>query len=232
MRRADDDHGAAVALTNHLTGGGSDKIKGTPRDIYQFYLQVICAIKKINPDAVIMLDAGWYGQPGAFCYWPEAFGDPTILYSFHMYEPYAFTSHYNFTEKKNFIYPGNIPFGIDTIYWDYHTIADYFEPFLNWTKSNNIPSNRIVAGEFGCMRKNEGVSQYLRDIIDFLNYHRFHWAFYSFREDEWDGYDYELGTENLDWNYWQAKERGESPELPRRNNPIFEIIKQEFEIIK
>jgi hypothetical protein len=114
------------------------------------------------------------------------------------------------------------------VYWDMRTIELYFKPFLDWVQEKHIPINRIVAGEFGCMRKNRGVERYLRDVIDFLNDHGFHWAFYSFREDEWDGYDYELGTEGLGWKYWQAKENGVDPPLPRRNNELFDVIKQQF----
>lgn len=205
-----------------------DEIRDTPRDLYQFYHKIIGSINKTDPDAVIMLDAGWYGQPGAFCYWPAAFNEKNILYAFHMYEPYEYTSNKNFRENNQYVYPGNVPFGNDTIYWDKNVIEVYFKPFLNWVMVNRIPANRIVAGEFGCMRKNEGASQYLQDIIDFFNQNSFHWAFYSFREDEWDGYDYELGSENLDWKYWQAKEKGENPILPRSDNPLFEILKQEF----
>jgi hypothetical protein len=95
-------------------------------------------------------------------------------------------------------------------------------------KENSIPSHLIVAGEFGCMRKNDGADTYLEDMVNFLNRNKFHWAFYSFREDEWDGYDYELGTEGLDREYWQAKERGENVLMPRRNNSLFEIFRQEF----
>jgi hypothetical protein len=175
------------------------------------------------------MDAGWYGQPGAFCYWPTVFNeDNNILYSFHMYEPYEFTSNKNFKEKNNFIYPGKVPFGDDTIYWDKNTIEAYFKPFLHWVKENSIPSHLIVAGEFGCMRKNDGADTYLEDMVNFLNRNKFHWAFYSFREDEWDGYDYELGTEGLGREYWQAKERGENVLMPRRNNSLFEIFRQEF----
>jgi len=205
-----------------------DLIKGTPRDIYQFYIRIISSIKKIDPNAVIMLDAGWFAQPGAFCYWEQSFAFPDILYAFHMYEPYEFTSNKNFREKNNYVYPGNVPFGNDTIYWNYNTIEAYFKPFLQWIQNKGIPANRVVAGEFGCMRKNTGAAAYLIDVISFFNKNKFHWAFYSFREDEWDGYDYELGTENLDWKYWQAKDRGENPSLPRRDNPLFDIVKREF----
>lgn len=205
-----------------------DKIQDTPRDIYKFYTKIIREIQTADPGTAIMLDAGWYGQPGAFCYWPEAFSDKNILYAFHMYEPYEFTSNKNFKEKNNYVYPGNVPFGNDTIYWDENTIEAYFIPFLQWAKENKIPNTRIVAGEFGCMRKNEGAARYLKDVIDFFNKNSFHWAFYSFREDEWDGYDYELGTESLDWKYWQAKERGENPPLPIKENDLFNVIKKEF----
>lgn len=204
------------------------RIQGTPRDIYAFYKRIIEAIRLVEPDRMIMLDAGWYGQPGAFCYWPNSFEDSNILYSFHMYEPYAFTSHLNHTHGNNYQYPGTVPFGSDTVYWDLNTTELYIQPFLDWVKKNGIPKNRVVAGEFGCMRKNEGAGRYLNDVIHFLNGHGFHWAFYAFREDAWDGYDYELGKEDLTWKYWQAVEKGEDPPLPRHDNDLFEIIRKQF----
>lgn len=203
-------------------------VRDTPRDIYKFYSKIIKEIRKVDADKMIMLDAGWYGQPGAFCYWPSAFEDRNILYSFHMYEPYEFTSNKNFKEKNNYVYPGRAPFGKDTIYWDKNTTELYFQPFLKWVDENNIPINRIVCGEFGCMRKNVGAAEYLKDIINFLNLYGFHWAFYSFREDAWDGYDYELGAEGLGWKYWEAKEKGENPPLPWKDNELFDVIKQQF----
>ncbi len=48
------------------------------------------------------------------------------------------------------------------------------------------------------------------------------------KNDEWDGYDYELGTQGLGWKYWQAKEKGEDPPLPRKANQLFMIIKRQF----
>jgi hypothetical protein len=205
-----------------------DTVRDTPRDILKFYGKIIEEIRKVDPDKMIMVDAGWYGQPGTFCYWPAAFEDRKILYSFHMYEPYEFTSNKNFKEKNNYVYPGSVPFGGDIIYWDRNTIETYFKPFLDWVEKMKIPINRIVAGEFGCMRRNAGAERYLQDILDFLHRNEFHWAFYSFREDEWDGYDYELGTEGLGWKYWQAKEKGENPPLPRKENELFRVIKKQF----
>jgi len=49
-------------------------------------------------------------------------------------------------------------------------------------------------GEVGVFRINDGAEAYLRDITQLLNSKKWHWAFYSFREDTWAGMDYELGT--------------------------------------
>ena len=50
----------------------------------------------------------------------------------------------------------------------------------------------------------------------------------AFREDGWDGMDYEVGTGALPWKYWQAVEAGHHPAPPRKDNPLFEVLKREF----
>ena len=76
------------------------------------------------------------------------------------------------------------------------------------------------------MRRNKGADIYLEDILSLLENRRYHWAFYSYREDSWDGFDYELGTQGLSWDYWKAIDRGEKPKLPRKDNAMFNIIKK------
>jgi hypothetical protein len=145
-----------------------------------------------------------------------------------MYEPYDFTNHRNYRDKHNIRYPGKIPFAGKEIDWNRRQIEKYFSEFFAWAKGHEIPTNRLVCSEFGCYRRNRGCREYLTDVIATLNAHKVHWAFYSFREDEWDGYDYEVGTGGLGWEYWKAKEAGQNPELPRHDNALFSLIKQEF----
>lgn len=203
------------------------KYRGTSHDLPAFYKTVIVAIRQVDSETPIMLDAGWYAQPAAFVYWPKL-DDEKVLYSFHMYEPYQFTNHKNFREKRNYIYPGAIPYAGEDVYWNKQQIETYLSPFFKWAKTRKITSNRLVCGEFGCYRRNQGCKAYLTDVIAVLNSHGLHWAFYSFREDEWDGYDYEIGSGGLSAAYWQAKEAGQNPEAPRRDNPLFGVIKKEF----
>jgi aryl-phospho-beta-D-glucosidase BglC (GH1 family) len=203
------------------------KYKDTPHDLPAFYQAVIQSIRQVDPHTPIMLDAGWYAQANAFSYWPKI-QDPHILYAFHMYEPYAFTNYRNFKQHK-YVYPGKIPLIEETApeYWDKEKLKRYFEPFLSWVEQNKIPAQQIVAAEFGCYRRNTGCADYLADLIALFNQKKFHWAFYSFRED-WEGYDYELGTGQPPAGYWQAIEQKNYAAIKRSEPPIFQVLKREL----
>ncbi|MGD1877188.1 MAG: glycoside hydrolase family 5 protein [Kiloniellaceae bacterium] len=199
--------------------------RGGTADLYVFYQEVIAAIREVDRETPIMVDAGWYAQPGAFTYWPAPLADDKVLYAFHMYEPYAFTSGSNFREKNGLRYPGEVPFGDTPVIWNKAQSIRYLAPLFDWAEAQGIPPTHLIAGEFGCMRRNAGCQSYLKDVIDLFDARGIHWAFYAFREDEWDGYDYEAGTGALPWAYWQAVERGEKPEVPRQNTPLFDVIR-------
>jgi hypothetical protein len=88
--------------------------------------------------------------------------------------------------------------------------------------------NRLVAAEFGCMRRWVDCPRYLEDVLNAFDADGVHWAFCSFRE-SWDGMDYELGAGKLPWQYWQywqAQEQGKAFDLKREPNPVFEPIQR------
>jgi len=200
------------------------KFKDTPRDLPFFYERMIRAIRRVDSETPVMVESGFYAQPPAYAGWPVSLSDSLLLYSFHMYEPYEFTSVNNFRNGGKFEYPGKIRFGTGEISWNREVMELYLKPFLDWINNRSIPANRVVASEFGCVRRNKGADRYLEDLLSFLEDRKFHWAFYAYREDGWDGYDYEMGTGDLGWEYWKALERGEKPALPRRNNALFDVI--------
>jgi hypothetical protein len=192
---------------------------GTSHDLDEFYRHIVSAIRDVDPKTPIILDTGFYAQPmAARCLSP--IDDPNVIYSVHLYEPYRFTSHNN---KGQFRYPGEVPYGEGIEPWDRGRLARQIQPFFDWAKENNLPRTRLMVGEFGCYRRNEGCEAWLSDTISILNEAGVHWAFYAFRE-EWDGYDYEVGTGALGAKYWAAIERGEHPEPPRMSNPLSEVI--------
>lgn len=200
------------------------KVKGTPADLNDFYRRAVNAIRDVDPKTPIVLDSGFYATPWAFSIL-EPVADDKILYSFHMYEPYAFT---NFRNKGKFRYPGDAPIGEgdkpETVNWNKRELAKFLAVVSDWQKKHKVPANRIFAGEFGVYRANEGAAQYLADLTEIFNTQKWHWAFYSFREDTWEGMDYELGTTKVDAKYWSAIEKGQFPTY--RPNPVADVLKQ------
>jgi len=191
------------------------KVAGTPADLNDFYARMVAAIRMVDPSTPIMLDAGLYAAVDAVpSLHPVA--DAKVLYAFHMYEPYAFTAPRN---KGRYRYPGTVPFAGKSIAWDAATISSYLAHVAAWAKLNDVPENRVVASEFGCFRQNVGCTQYLGEVIAAIDSLHYHWAFYAFREDGWDGMDYEIGTAKLPWKYWQAIDAGQHPEPPREDDP-------------
>ncbi|SFU06949.1 cellulase family glycosylhydrolase [Mesorhizobium sp. YR577] len=196
----------------------------TPHDLPSFYETVIKAIRAVDPKTPIMADAGWYAAADAFSYWPGPLADDKVLYSFHMYEPYAATSAPNLKREKPYAYPGEVPFGEGSENWDAKRVDAYLQLPLDWANKHGVAENRIVTGEFGCMRRLSGCRQYLDDVLTKLDANRLHWAFYSFREDSWDGMDYELGREKVNWKYWEAIDAGKPDPVKRKATPEFEPI--------
>jgi len=200
----------------------------TAADLNAFYAKMVAAIRSVDADTPIMLDAGLYAAVDAFKYLKPV-EDAKTLYAFHMYEPYAFASPKN---KGQYRYPGKLPFAGQDLPWDATRIARYFDNVTRWQKARNIPSSRIVGSEFGCFRQNAGCAAYMGDIIRIMNDQQWHWAFYAFREDGWDGMDYEVGTAKLPWKYWQDQEAGKNPEPPReddpKKNPLWSVIAKEL----
>ncbi len=100
-----------------------------------------------------------------------------------MYEPFEYTNRK--TNKGLLNYPGKIK---DT-YWNKKILEEYLNEVNNFQKINNITSNRILVGEFGGHRQTKGLHKYFEDLISIFKENNWHFAFYAFREDCWDGMD-------------------------------------------
>jgi len=201
--------------------------KGSSRDLPAFYQAVIAAIREVDPVTPIMVDSGWYAAADAFEYWPMPLDDKRVLYSFHMYEPYEATNAPNLKRKKPYTYPGEVPFAAGRKeYWDEKRVVRYLSIPMEWARAHGVPSNRMVAGEFGCTRMLESCTVYLDDVITVLDRDNLHWAFYSFREDSWDAMDYELGKDKVPRQYWEAIKKELPDPIKRKATPEFEPIRK------
>nr|NYT97242.1 glycoside hydrolase family 5 protein [Stenotrophomonas sp. SbOxS2] len=202
-------------------------VQGGPRDLRQLYTELVASVRAVDAGMPLMLDAGWYAAADAFDYWPAPLDDAKLLYSVHMYEPYAATSAPNQKCSTPYRYPAEVPFGDRSEPWDAARVRSYLQQPMDWAKTHGIGANRMVIGEFGCMRRWPDCGRYLRDVLDVAEQQKVHWAFYAFREDGWDGMDYELGDKPLPGSYWQAVEKGEAVQPPRSMHaPLFAPILQ------
>ncbi|WP_249435697.1 cellulase family glycosylhydrolase [Paenibacillus sp. Marseille-Q4541] len=201
-------------------------IENTAADLNKLYDTIVKAIRTVDTDTPIVINSGLYATPWAFEYL-KPIDDEKVLYAFHMYEPYEMTSQ---NRKKGFTYeyPGIVKVGENQTEktFDKAALKQFLEPVAKWAKENDIPANRIIAEEFGINRMVKGADQYLSDLISIFDEYGWHWAFYAFREDTWEGMDYQLGVDPPKWKYWEALEEGK---LPNRedievDNPIWDAL--------
>ncbi|MCB0405550.1 MAG: cellulase family glycosylhydrolase [Bdellovibrionales bacterium] len=201
-------------------------IEGTPKDLNLFHNRIAAAIRSEDAETPIVIDSGFYATPWAFEIM-QPLNVRHVIYSFHMYEPYAFTSYQNKdgSGKQKYFYPGDVPIGesepAPVVTWEAKEIDSFLQPIRDWQMRHHIPSNRIFASEFGLFRVNKGAAEYLRDVLSVFNREKWHWAFYSFREDTWAGMDYELGSQVLAAEKkYPLKER----QKYYLQNPIFDTL--------
>lgn len=211
-------------------------VKSSLADLNLFYQNIIQAIREVDLFTPIVLDTGLYATPWAISYLIPA-EDLKVIYSFHMYEPYAYTTRK--INNNRYTYPGIVPTQLidaeesknpfcPTLHWDKTMLQKFLSPISEWQEKFKIPPSQILVGEFGCDRTAKGAAQYLDQLIKIFDTQKWHWAFYSFREDCWDGMDYELGAGKLSWQYWDAIEQKKNLTPFRQNNPLFDVIRNKL----
>ena len=201
------------------------KHKGTARDLPAFYEQVIAAVREADADTPVMVDGGWYANAWSFSYWTPL-KDAKVLYAFHMYEPWAVTSAPQIKRRPQLPYPGaTVHWGSQSLTFDRAAMKRFLGVPFAWAKANGVAANRMVAGEFGCVRVWTDCGAYLGDVLDTLNAHGAHWAFYSFREDVWEAMDYEIPPGFPAGRVYELRGQGEGDKVPL-DSPLMGVIKR------
>lgn len=200
------------------------QVKGSPQDLNLFYNKAVKAIRKVAPNLVIILDSGYYAQPWAFKVL-DPVDDTKVLYAFHMYEPWPFP----YAKLNGVKYPGVFATGerkSSKVLWNKSEIVRFLQPVRDWQKKYHVTSNHIIVEEFGVNRHANGGALYLKDLIDTFDKYGWHWAFYAFREDEWDIMDYELGNGRVPPHYWSDLSNNKTPNYKIiKDNKLANIIK-------
>ncbi len=165
----------------------------------QFYLDVLREIRMHDSQTTVIIKSTWFSSPRTIDIL-RPLPDPNVAYGFHMYAPHYLTLHRRFSTHTG-TYPGHIPRWPNSAYPEADAVEvtpDYLNQLLektvhSWQVKHRIPSNRILVAEFGICREVQGAQQYLEDLITLFQRFKWNWLLFSFRDEEWDALDYELG---------------------------------------
>ncbi|MXN73931.1 cellulase family glycosylhydrolase [Burkholderia sp. 4701] len=193
-----------------------DAHAGSTRDLSTFYERIIAAIRAVDPATPVMVDSGYHANSRSLAAWPKRLSDDRVLYAIHMYEPYAATSAPNSKRAAPLRYPGaTTDYAGGKQSWDRTAVANHIGVAFDWAAAQGLKPTRIVVAEFGCMRLWPDCGTYLKDVMDAVDARGGHWAFYAFREDVWDGMDYELPASLKPGRFYWLVENGKGDRLPR-----------------
>lgn len=166
-------------------------------ELHHFYSQSLKEIRLHDTDVVVILSSLGYANPHGMntlrCY-----DDSNVAYSFHMYAAPSLTLPRTTCDTPCYSYPGTVERWKGCPYDMVDITRDFLYKLLKehvhgWQVMNNVPSNRILVGEFGITREVKGAENYLRDLLEIFDEFGWSWLLYSFRDEEWDALDYELG---------------------------------------
>jgi len=149
------------------------------------------AIRAIDPQRPIIVEPAQGGGPEGMREL-RPINVPNVVYSFHMYQPHAFTHQGVYDDwTKRPAYPGVI----DGLAWDKARLEAALKPAIDFQKAYGA---HIYVGEFSAIRwAPEGSAcRYIRDLIDLFEAHGWDWSYHAFRE--WQGWSVEHGADRAD----------------------------------
>ena len=146
------------------------------------------AIRSIDPQRTLIVEPPSWGNASGFSrFQPVAL--PNVVYSFHFYEPHAFTAQGVDGASPAQAYPGQI----DGAWWDKSALERALEPATAFASRYRVS---MYVGEFSVIRWAPGGEKYLSDLIDLLESRGWDWSYHAFRE--WDGWSVEHGADKND----------------------------------
>ena len=174
------------------------------RSYWQIQQSAAEAIREIDPDATIVMEADAMDAPDAFYYLSPLSLD-NVVYQVHMYEPGTFTHQGLDSNPYGAEYPGTLPNGTT---FNKAWLREQLAPVRAFQQKHHV---RILVGEFSAICWAPGAETYLTDLTDIFNEYGWDWCYMAFRA--WGGWslehqEREIGTR---WDF-EA-----SPSNPRKS---------------
>ena len=163
--------------------------QGPGHDFRSAQIQVIDAIREIDPTRWCIYEVNGYDEPNRFHYL-KPIPRENIIYSVHMYKPTQLID----SENTTIPYPGGIMtsggflddgfVGFTSRAVDKDMLRQILEPVRRFQQAYRVP---IYLGEFSICRWVPGAAAYLQDVADIADEYGWMWTYHAFREaNSWD----------------------------------------------
>lgn len=139
-----------------------DNYAGTSYDWNQFYPRIVDAIREVDADTPILVNAEGYSGVDWLPYL-EVVDDPRIVYIAHQYEPQEDYTHQDPNGQNS--YPGRFDLDWDGSPDDFDRdwLEDFLSPISEFSASHGVP---VAVDEYGVNRWVPGADAYMDDIMD------------------------------------------------------------------
>ncbi len=155
----------------------------TPAEWISFRAAIIKTIRKYDQRHYIVISGGFGGEPSAYRTLTPV-ENHRIIYSFHMYDPHAFTHQAIYSGSVGLSYPQ-----ADDPVLNKHGLERLIEPVVEFQRRYDT---YIYVGEFSAVRWAPGAVRYLSDLIDIFDRNHFGWVYFA--PGGWNGWDPSFDT--------------------------------------
>lgn len=164
-------------------------------------------LRQIDPNTPLVVESQPWGLPYPFYAWLNTYTPlpadiKGVVYSFHMYNPHAFTN------QGLPGYPLGEPYPSSTSGWDKNGLVWVMDGVRQFAAAHNVP---VLVGEFSCLRWiGAQCTQYLRDVISMFESHKWSWIYHCWRC--WQGWDAEIPSTVPQWGPAGPEQRSPNTE--------------------
>ena len=134
-----------------------------PAIVAAWYRDLLPRLRKLDPQRPIVVEGANYSHAADLTA-PFKMDDPNIIYAFHFYDPFKYT-----TDLQNplLVYPGT---------WGKDYLAKTIEPAIRFRDQFHVP---VWCGEWGTKTAAPGYDRWLHDVFDLLEANHFDWCIWS-----------------------------------------------------
>ena len=171
--------GNADAIYGYDLVNEPNQIGHAPFDFWTLQRRAAEAIRKIDPDTPIVMEANGWDSPSAFsCLSPLAMDN--VVYQVHCYAPGEFTHQGVFSRETDRVWPD------PARGWDREYLRRTLEPVRAFEARHLA---KIYVGEFSAIAWAQGAENYIGDCIALFEEYGWDWTYHAFRE--WPGWSVE-----------------------------------------